>query len=97
MNAAHEETVQKINELLKAKFSPARLEVINESHLHAKHKEAKKHPKAGHFRIIIESSDFAGKSLIQQHRMVYECLAELMNISIHALALETRPHEQAEI
>lgn len=90
MNLTHQETAEKIETLLRERFMPSELKVINESHLHAKHKEAKKHPKAGHFRIVLVSSDFSDKSLIQQHRMVYECLAKLMQGSIHALALETR-------
>ena len=90
MNLAHQQTAEKIENLLKIRFAPIELKVINESHIHAKHKEAKKHPKAGHFRIVLVSSDFVDKSLIKQHRMVYECLAELMQGSIHALALETR-------
>ena len=90
MNLAHQETAEKIEILLRERFMPSELKVINESYLHAKHKEAKKHPEAGHFRIVLVSCDFAEKSLIQQHRMVYECLAELMPGSIHALALETK-------
>jgi BolA family transcriptional regulator, general stress-responsive regulator len=86
----HQETVEKIDRLLKERFAPIELKILNESHIHAKHKEARKHPKAGHFRIVLVSSHFSNKPLIQQHRMVYECLAELMPGSIHALALETK-------
>ena len=34
---------------------------------------------------------FKGKSLIEQHPMVYRALGEQMKSDIHALALPTRP------
>ncbi len=43
-----------------------------------------------HFRAEVVSPSFAGKSEIQQHKMVYKALAEEMKGPIHALALSTR-------
>ncbi len=43
-----------------------------------------------HFRAEIVSSQFAGKALIEQHKMVYAALGEAMNGPIHALTLRTR-------
>ena len=43
-----------------------------------------------HFAAVVESPEFAGKSMVQQHRMVYTALGELMKGPIHALKLETR-------
>jgi stress-induced morphogen len=43
-----------------------------------------------HLRVAIQSSAFDGKSRIEQHKMVYAALGELMNGPIHALALTTR-------
>jgi BolA protein len=90
MATPHQQTHQQIIELLNARFNPTRLEVENDSHRHAKHKEAKQHPKAGHFKVLLVSDAFVGKSLLQRHRLVYECLAELMDGAIHALALDTK-------
>jgi acid stress-induced BolA-like protein IbaG/YrbA len=43
-----------------------------------------------HFEAVVISDAFAGKSLIQQHRMVYAALGERMqNEEIHALSLKT--------
>jgi acid stress-induced BolA-like protein IbaG/YrbA len=43
-----------------------------------------------HFEAIVISDAFVGKSLIQQHRMVYAALGERMqNEEIHALSLKT--------
>jgi acid stress-induced BolA-like protein IbaG/YrbA len=44
-----------------------------------------------HFEADVVSSAFAGKTMIQQHRMVYAALGERMGRDIHALQLKTRP------
>jgi acid stress-induced BolA-like protein IbaG/YrbA len=50
-----------------------------------------------HFEARIVSADFSGKSLVQQHQMVYRALGESMRDAvIHALALKTLTPEQAE-
>jgi stress-induced morphogen len=43
-----------------------------------------------HFQAVVVAAQFAGKSRIDQHKMVYAALGELMNGAIHALALTTR-------
>lgn len=47
-----------------------------------------------HFEAEVVSSAFKGKSMLQQHRMVYEALGEKMRAEIHALSLRTRVPEQ---
>lgn len=43
-----------------------------------------------HFEATVVSSTFAGKSLLQQHRMVYAALGgRIESEEIHALALRT--------
>jgi stress-induced morphogen len=42
-----------------------------------------------HFGARVTSVAFAGKSRIQQHRMVYDALQGQMCGALHALALET--------
>jgi len=44
-----------------------------------------------HFQATIVAPQFQGKSLIEQHQMVYRALGERMKSDIHALALTTRP------
>ena len=49
-----------------------------------------------HFEAVVDSPEFAGKSLVQQHQMVYRSLGEHMRDAvIHALALTTLTPEQA--
>ncbi len=43
-----------------------------------------------HFQAVVIASAFDGKSRIEQHKLVYAALGELMNGAIHALALTTR-------
>ncbi len=42
-----------------------------------------------HFAVRIVSSAFEGKSLVEQHQLVYAALGERMRGPIHALALKT--------
>ena len=43
-----------------------------------------------HWKAVITSREFDGKSRIQQHQMVYAALKGNMGGVLHALALETR-------
>jgi len=43
-----------------------------------------------HYRAIVTSEAFRGKSRLQQHQLVYRALGEKMGGELHALALETR-------
>jgi len=76
-------------------FSPERLVIINESHLHAgHHHQGSDHHDtfdgAGetHFRVRIVSPAFAGMSRIDRHRAINELLAEELKAGVHALAIE---------
>ncbi|MFN3868538.1 MAG: BolA family protein [Hyphomicrobiaceae bacterium] len=69
-------------------LTPIRLDIVNESDLHAGHRGS---PGTGesHFRILIVSDKFAGKSRVDRHRMVNALLAEELAGRVHALALKT--------
>jgi stress-induced morphogen len=43
-----------------------------------------------HYRVVIASTSFRDKTRVEQHRMVYAALGDLMKGPVHALALETR-------
>jgi BolA protein len=44
--------------------------------------------------VRIVSPAFAGKSLVQRHRMVYEAMGELMQHEVHALTIKAEtPNE----
>ncbi len=49
-----------------------------------------------HFQVVVASDRFAGLSLVEQHRLVYEALAEpLRDGTIHELRIRTRAPEPA--
>lgn len=79
---------QAMREKLMIALTPTRLDVVNESHLHAGHRSS---PGTGesHFRLLIVSPAFAGKSRVERHRMVNEALAEELRGRVHALAMKT--------
>ena len=49
-----------------------------------------------HFDAVIVSEAFAGKSLLEQHRMVYSTLGGKIGGDIHALTLRTYTRAQWE-
>lgn len=76
----------RLREKLLVALKPVRLDVINESEMHAGHRSS---PGTGesHFRILIVSDAFAGKSRVDRHRMVNAALGDDVGGRIHALAL----------
>lgn len=70
-------------------LSPARLEVVDESHLHAGH-AGWREGGGTHFRVRIAAAAFDGLSRVAQHRLVNAALAEEMQNGVHALAIEAR-------
>ena len=75
-----------MREKLMVELRPTRLDVINESELHAGHRSS---PGTGesHFRVLIVSAAFAGKSRVERHRLVNAVLADEVGKRVHALAL----------
>ena len=49
---------------------------------------------ADHWQATIVSAAFAGKTLIQRHRLVMTALAEEMKGPIHALTLEVKTPDE---
>jgi BolA family transcriptional regulator, general stress-responsive regulator len=76
-----------LSRTLEKSFAPQRLEVIDESHLHAGHAGSHPHGES-HFRIHIVSSAFSGKSRVERHRMVNDAVAGLLQSRVHALAIK---------
>ena len=74
---------------LEEAFRPARLEIVDQSHLHLGHAGA---PEGGesHFRVEITAAAFAGKNRVERQRMVYACLAEELAGPVHALSVAAR-------
>jgi stress-induced morphogen len=66
-----------IRALLTAAFPAAEIELIDTTGTR------------DHYQARIVSDEFAGKSAVEQHQLVYRALGDAMHGPIHALALET--------
>ncbi len=83
-----------IRQRLQSSLAPAKLEIEDQSALHAGHTGASG---GGHFSVKIISEQFIGKSKIERHRMVYKALSDAMQKEIHALSIQSlTPDEQAD-
>lgn len=65
-------------------LQPTRLEIRDDSALHAGHAGS---GGGGHYSIVIESSQFTGKSTIMRHRLVYQAVGDLIPSKVHALSI----------
>ena len=74
-------------------FSPAKLQVKDQSHLHAGHEGAR--DGRGHFHVTIVCDAFDGLRPLHRHRMIFSALGSLMETDIHALRIDA--HSPAEI
>jgi BolA protein len=75
-----------------APLQPTRIELIDDSALHAGHAGAKSG--GGHYRLLIVSNAFAGQSTLARHRLVYDALGDLMRQRIHALSIKSSTPEE---
>ena len=76
--------MDKIRSLL-AVLQPEQIEIVDDSHLHAGHAGAREG--GGHYRLKLVSREFAGKSTVARHRMIYSALGDMMKHEIHALTI----------
>jgi BolA protein len=74
---------ERIEETLSATLSPIECQLEDESALHAGHAGAASG--GGHYRVRLVSSRFEGLNRLARHRLVYDCLLEMMQAEIHAL------------
>lgn len=65
----------KIKELIEAGLPDAMVEVLGDD--------------GQHFDARVECASFAGKTMVQQHRMVYATLGNSFEGALHALSLKT--------
>lgn len=78
--------VEKMHQLISDALQPEQLEIIDDSHKHIGHEGAK--GGLGHFTVLIKSDALEGKRMLQQHRMIYNALGDMMQTDIHALAIK---------
>lgn len=84
----------RIRQKLMVGLAPTRLDVVNESHMHAGHASS---PGTGesHFRVLVVSPVFSGQSRIARHRAVTDLLGDEFRDGLHALAIQAKTPEEA--
>ncbi len=77
----------RIRTALAAAFSPAELEVADESHFHAGHAGARPEGET-HFAVRIRAAALDGLSRVERHRAVNTVLKPEFDGGLHALSLK---------
>ncbi|WP_410767203.1 BolA family protein [Haloferax sp. DFSO60] len=78
-----------IEELIESNIEDADATVSRPRTVDENHEDA-------HFAAVVISPAFEGKSLVQQHQLVYDALGDHMTTSIHAMELKTYTPEEYE-
>ncbi|MFT4099599.1 MAG: BolA family protein [Burkholderiaceae bacterium] len=86
-------SIDELRQRLTEAFPSARVEVVDESHLHAGHAGAA--GGAGHYRVRLVAAQFDGRALMARHRLVYDAVRDWMPDRIHALTIEARTPDEA--
>ena len=79
---------EEVKTKLKNKFKPEDIVLIDNSHLHTKHKsfDAEK----VHLKLIIKSKLLNNMKRTEAHKMIFSLLKEEMKNKIHALEIEIK-------
>jgi BolA protein len=85
------ERVEKLRQVLTARLAPVSLEIRDDSAKHAGHAGARE---GGHFSVVVVSDQFAGRTRMQRHQLVYQAVSELMRSDIHALSIQARTPQE---
>ena len=78
--------IEKIKEKIISKLNPDRILIIDNSHLHAKHKSFS--ADKFHLKFIIKSEKLKKMKKIDSHKLIFSILRDEMKEKIHALEIE---------
>jgi BolA protein len=88
-----------IRDKLTKAFAPASLIIENESAKHAGHTGARDHlgrvTGETHFRVVVVSAAFEGKSPVDRHRQINAVLRDELAGPVHALAIKALTPDEA--
>jgi stress-induced morphogen len=83
----------RIQEILQEKYSPLKLEIINDSEKHSVAPGSETH-----FRIFVVSEKFIGKTKVQTHQEIYKLFLNEMGDKhknmLHSLSIVTKTPDQ---
>ena len=85
---------ERIQAALEAGLDVRRIEVRDDSHIHAGHAGARPDGET-HFDVVVVSPDFAGQSRVSRQRSVYALLAAEFEGGLHALSVRASTPEEA--
>lgn len=86
---------KRIRDILSETLNPVRMEVINESHMHAGHAGGSPDGSGEtHMRVRIVSPQFDGMARVKRHRTINALLRPVLDEGLHALALEPAGTEE---
>ena len=77
--------LEKIESALQKAFPDCEYQLTDNSRLHKGHIGAQNGK--GHFELTITASALTGKKRLEQHRLIFQALDELMKTEIHALEI----------
>jgi BolA protein len=90
MGTVSEPVMATMRSALERAFAPSALEIVDDGARHAGHAAAGR----GHFRVLLVSEAFRGRSRLERHRMVYAALTPLLEASVHALNITARTADE---
>lgn len=82
-------SVETIRGILLEKLAATQVDITDESAQHAGHRQAPAPGEATHLYVRIVSPLFAGKTLLERHRLVHEAVGASFEDGLHALRLRT--------
>lgn len=85
---------ERITNNLQNALAPSSLEVIDESHQHQGHGGWREGGET-HFRVVVVSDRFIGKSRLERHRLVNAALAQELADRVHALAIVAKAPDES--
>ena len=83
-----------IEKKLTEALDPSKLNLVDESALHAGHAGARPEGES-HFRLLVVSAKFENRGRLERQRMIYQILGDLMTSDIHALSIKALTPSEA--
>jgi BolA protein len=80
---------QSIEAKLRDGLAPGHLDVLNESHMHSVPANSETH-----FKVIVVSDAFAGKTRVARHQTINGLLADELAGPVHALSIQAHTPEE---
>ena len=84
---------ERIHLIINQALNPLKLEVIDESSLHAGHSGARDGGET-HYRVEVVSAEFVDRSRVARERLIHALLADEFSDGLHALSIKARAPDE---